>query len=136
MSPVFRMPKHSPTKSFELFFTPRFPLFFIFGALALAVMGNVLTDLVKLYVGGELPQLWRIFFVAASLLVVVVVLSYSVGAIRARIAATGNYDVINQPKPAPYRGLIAFVSLAQRAHLEKAVQFHSEKLERIWLLAT
>lgn len=130
------MPKHSPTKSFELFFTPRFPLFFIFGALALAVMGNVLTDLVKLYVGGETAHLWWIFWVAAGLLVFVVVLSYSFGAIRARIAATGNYDVINQPSPAPYRGLIAFVSLAQRAHLEKAIQFHSEKLERIWLLAT
>src|ERR1051326_926559 len=32
---------------FELFYTPRFPLFFLVGMLILAVMGNMLTDLLK-----------------------------------------------------------------------------------------
>jgi hypothetical protein len=130
------MAKPSPVKTFELFFTPRFPLFFIFGALALAVLGNVFTDLVKLYIGSEARQLWLIFGVAAGLLVLVVVLAYGVGAIRARLATADGLAVINQPRPQQYRGLIAYVSLAQRAHLEKALQYHGEALERVWLLAT
>lgn len=129
------MPQTSPSKTFELFFTPRFPLFFIFGALALAVLGNVFTDLVKFYLGSEPRQLWLILGVAAGVLAIVVALAYSFGAIRARWTA-GGYAVINQPQPRRYRGLIAFVSLAQRAHLEKAMQYHGEQLERVWLIAT
>ncbi len=130
------MPQSSPSKTFELFFTPRFPLFFIFGAVALAVLGNVFTDLVKLYFGSEPRQLWLILGVAAGLLGVVVALAYSFGAIRARRTAAAGYAVVNQPQPRRYRGLIVFVSLAQRAHLEKALQYHGEQLERVWLIAT
>lgn len=130
------MTKHSPSKTFELFFTPRFPLFFILGALVLAVIGNVFTDLVKSYLGGERAQLWLILGVASGLLILLVMLAYGLGAIRARLATAEGYEVIGQPKPQQYRGLMAFVSLLQRAHLEKAIHYHGEKLEHIWLIAT
>src|SRR5205085_245588 len=92
--------------------------------------------LVKFYLGSGPRQLWLIIGVAAGLLAVVVALAYSFGAIRARRMGAAGYAVINQPQPRHYRGLIAFVSLAQRAHLEKAMQYHGEQLERVWLIAT
>src|SRR5262245_19314232 len=119
------MSQRSPSKTFELFFTPRFPLFFIIGALALAVMGNVFTDLVKNYAGSEPFRLWIILGLASGLLIVVVSMAYGFGAIRAK-QAVGSYSVSNHPHPQQYRGLIGFVSLSQRAHLEKAVQYHGE----------
>lgn len=39
------MQQISPSRTFELFFTPRFPFFFIFGMLALAMLSDVLIDL-------------------------------------------------------------------------------------------
>lgn len=129
------MPQRSPSKTFELFFTPRFPLFFILGAVALAVLGNTATDLVKLYVGGEVLRLWLILAGAAAALAFLVYGAYAAGAIRAR-RVSESYGVSDKPKPRQYRGLIAFVSLAQRAHLERAIQYHGEKLERVWLVAT
>jgi len=129
------MPQRSPSKTFELFFTPRFPIFFAFGALALAVMGNTATDLLKLYFGSDAARLWLILAGAGAMLAFLVYGAYAAGAIRER-AMADSYDVIDKPKPQQYRGLIAFVSLTQRAHLEKALNYHGEKLERIWLIAT
>lgn len=77
------MPQRSPSKIFELLFTPRFPLFFILGALALAVLGNTATDLVKLYVGSESLRLWLILAGAAAALAGLVSGAYAAGAIHA-----------------------------------------------------
>lgn len=129
------MPQRSPSKTFELFFTPRFPLFFILGALALAVLGNTATDLVKLYFGSDASRLWLILGCAVAALVLLVYGAYAAGAIRARWVAE-SYGISDKPKPRQYRGIIAFVSLSQRAHLERAIQYHGEKLERVWLIAT
>jgi hypothetical protein len=50
--------------------------------------------------------------------------------------ARREYRFLDKPRPAPRRGLIAFVSLKQRAHLEKAMAYHRATLEHVWLIAT
>lgn len=132
------MPRRSPTRIFELFFTPRFPVYFIFGALALGVAGNMLSDLAKRYLapGDEAGRLALILLIALIGLGLLVFLAYSAGAIQRRVIAAPPYRVVDRPQPRPARGLIAFVSLQQRAHLEKALSYHAERLERVWLIAT
>lgn len=133
------MPRRSPTQIFELFFTPRFPLYFVLGALAVGVAGNMLSDLAKRYLapGDEPGRLAFILLVALTSLVILVLLAYGAGAIQRRlIAPPPPYRVVDRPQPRPARGLIAFVSLRQRAHLEKALSYHADRLEQVWLIAT
>jgi len=132
------MPKRSPTQIFELFFTPRFPLYFLLGALALGVAGNMLSDLAKQYFApnGEPWRLGLILAIAIVGLGLLVFLAYSAGAIQRRLVGPAAYRVVDRPHPKPARGLIAFVSLKQREHLERAFHYHGPTLERVWLIAT
>lgn len=130
------MQKRATSEVFELFFTPRFPVLFLLGAALLAVIGNVITDLVKSYLGDTQWHLWLILGVAVALLATVVYLALAIGFLRARLFTKREYAVIDIPHPARRKGLIAFVSLTQRAHLEKAIAYHREALERVWLIAT
>jgi hypothetical protein len=134
------MPKQTHSQAFELFFTPKFPYYFLVGALLLAIMGNALSDLVRsglLQVRVELGplELFMIFASATLLLCLLVWAAYIFGAIRQR-ALTPTYRVVDLPMPARARGLIAFVSLKQTDHLETALNYHSQTLEKVWLLAT
>ena len=132
------MPRRTPTQIFELFFTPRFPFYFLLGAVALGVAGNMLSDLAKHYLapGGEPVRLWLILAASIVGLFLLVSLAYSAGAIQRRLIAPISYQVVDRPKPRPARGLIAFVSLQQRDHLERALRYHGDRLERVWLIAT
>ncbi len=132
------MPQRSPTQIFELFFTPRFPLYFLLGALALGVAGNMLSDLAKQWLApnGEPGRLGLILVLAIIGLGLLVALAYSAGAIQRRMVGPAAYRVVDRPHPKPARGLIAFVSLKQREHLERALHYHGPALERVWLVAT
>ncbi len=130
------MQRRATAEVFELFFTPRFPLFFVAGALLLSVMGNVLSDLMKGYLGDRPPRLWLILAIVTVTLAALVYTDYVVGILRARLLARHEYRVLDKPHPAKRRGLIAFPSLQQRAHLEKALDYHGDALERVWLVTT
>ncbi len=132
------MPVHSPKQTFELFFTPRSPVLFLLGALALGVAGNMLSDLAKQYFAPheETGRLWLILIVALVGLVGLVGLAFSAGVIRQRWLEPPIYRVLDFSKPEKARGLIAFVSLSERAHLEKALDYHEPQLEWVWLIAT
>jgi hypothetical protein len=71
---------------FELFYTPRFPLFFITGMVLLAVMGNMLTDWLKHYLGSTPGRLFLIFAVTALALATLVTAAYAAGAIRKKLS--------------------------------------------------
>lgn len=128
------MPQHF-TK-FELFYTPRFPLFFLTGMVLLAVMGNMLTDLLKHYLGASPWHLILIFAITALGLALLVAAAHAAGAIQKRLTATSPYVIIDRPKPNKCRGLIAFVSGREPEHLRKALKYHSPELQRAWLIAT
>lgn len=130
------MQRRATSEVFELFFTPRFPILFLLGAALLAVIGNVITDLFKSYLGDSRWHLWLILASAVALLIAVVYLAFAIGFLRARLFTRREYGVLGIPHPARRRGLIAFVSLTQRAHLEKAISYHREALEHVWLIAT
>lgn len=130
------MPKRNTSDSFELFFSPRFPLFFLLGALLVAVMGNVASDLVKSYLGDERKWLWLIFIGATAALGLLVYLAHGTGLLRAWLQARQEYRFLDKPSPASRKGLIAYVSLQQRAHLEKAIAHHRGTLAQVWLIAT
>lgn len=132
--------QRTPQHAFELVFTPRFPIYFVLGALALAVMGDSLSNMADLYllrfgVNDEPTRLWWIFGIAFSVLGVLIIVAYSVGAIQRRMI-TPSYRVVDRPQPAPARGLIAFASLRESEHLEAALKYHGQTLEKVWLLAT
>src|SRR5262245_54197179 len=107
------MPRRSPTQIFELFFSPRFPLYFLMGGRALGVAGNMLPDLAKRYLAPCDEPLRLIFIRSIALmgLALLVFLAYSAGAIHRRISAPTPYRVVDRPNPRLARGLIAFVSL-------------------------
>jgi hypothetical protein len=123
-----------PSRTFESFFTPRFPLSFLVGGLALAVAGNILSDLLKIYLGAEARRLWLIFILVLALLLAFVLLAHGLQQVRARFLAASGYLVSEHPRPKRHKGLIAFVS--QPEHLEKAIDYHSHTLEQVWLLTT
>jgi hypothetical protein len=128
--------KRNTSETFELFFTPRFPLLFLAGALALAVMGNTTCDLLKSYLGDQRVKLWVIFGISVAALILLVAAAYAAGVFKARLSALREYRFLDKPGPNPRKGLIAFASLKQRAHLEKALAYHQKTLERVWLIAT
>jgi hypothetical protein len=128
--------KRNTSETFELFFTPRFPLLFLAGALALAVMGNTTSDLLKSYLGDQPVRLWVIFGISVAALTLLVAAAYAAGLFHAKLLALREYRFLDKPRPAPRKGLIAFTSLKQRAHLEKALAFHRETLQQVWLIAT
>ena len=130
------MQKRATSEMFELFFTPRFPILFLLGAALLAVIGNIITDLFKSYLGDSQWHLWLILGIVVALLAAVVYLAFAIGFLRARLFTRRAYAVLDIPRPAQRKGLIAFVSLNQRAHLEKAIAYHREALEHVWLIAT
>jgi hypothetical protein len=126
------MPKFT---KFELFYTPRFPFFFLAGMLLLAVMGNMLTDLLKNAFGDGPWRLAMIFSVNGVALALLVAAAHAAGAIQKRLSKAQTYSVEGK-RPERCKGLIAFVSLQQRGHLETALAYHSGKLEHVWLVAT
>lgn len=130
------MQKRATSEVFELFFTPRFPILFLVGAALLAVIGNIITDLFKFYLGDEQRRLWLILCTAVMLLIAVVYLAFAIGSLRARLFTKRSYSILDIPHPAQRRGIIAFVSLTQRAHLEKAISYHGSELQHAWLIAT
>jgi hypothetical protein len=122
--------------TFELFFSPRFPTLFLAGAVLVAVMGNMASDLLKSYFGDERARLWVIFTVSSVILFLLVAVIYAAGVFRAMFTSRSVYRFLNKPNPAPRKGLIAFVSLTQRAHLDQAINYHRATLNRLWLIAT
>lgn len=102
----------------------------------LAVMGNMLTDWLKHYLGSTPGRLFLIFGVTALALAILVTAAYAAGAIRKKLSEPRMYAVEGKPRPEKRKGLIAFVSLKQRDHLEKALTYHSGELQRAWLIAT
>jgi CRISPR-associated protein (Cas_Cas02710) len=130
------MSKRNPNKTFELFFSPRFPFLFLLGAVLVAVMGNMASDLLKSYVGDGRLGLWMILVVSSVILFLLVVAIYAAGVFRAMLTSRNVYRFLDKPNPAPRKGLIAFVSLTQRAHLDRAIAYHRETLKRLWLIAT
>jgi CRISPR-associated protein (Cas_Cas02710) len=130
------MSKRNPNKTFELFFSPRFPFLFLLGAVLVAVMGNMASDLLKSYVGDGRLGLWMIFVVSSVILLLLVAAIYAAGVFRAMLTSRSVYRFLDKPNPAPRKGLIAFVSLTQRAHLDRAIAYHRETLKRLWLIAT
>jgi hypothetical protein len=120
---------------FELFYTPRFPLFFLVGMLILAVMGNMLTDLLKDRFGSAPWRLIFIFLISGVALALLVGAAHVAGAIQKKPLAEP-YGIKGKPKPEKYKGLIAFVSGQEPDHLRKAVEYHSDKLQSAWLIAT
>jgi CRISPR-associated protein (Cas_Cas02710) len=130
------MSKRNPNKTFELFFSPRFPFLFLLGAVLVAVMGNMASDLLKSYVGDGRLGLWMIFVVSSVILLLLVAAIYAAGVFRAMLTSRNVYRFLDKPNPAPRKGLIAFVSLTQRAHLDRAIAYHRETLKRLWLIAT
>lgn len=123
-------------KTFELFFSPRFPILFLAGAMLIAVMGNMVSDLLKSYFGDDKVRLWVIFLISSVILFLLVAAIYAAGVFRAMFTSRSVYRFLNKPNPAPRQGLIAFVSLTQRAHLDQAISYHRETLKRLWLIAT
>jgi CRISPR-associated protein (Cas_Cas02710) len=130
------MSKRKTSKTFELFFSPRFPMLFLAGAVLVAVMGNMASDLLKSYFGDERARLWVILVVSSVILFLLVVAIYAAGVFRAMFTSRSLYRFLDKPNPAPRKGLIAFVSLTQRAHLDRAIIYHRETLKRLWLIAT
>jgi CRISPR-associated protein (Cas_Cas02710) len=130
------MSRRKSRNTFELFFSPRFPMLFLAGAMLVAVMGNMASDLLKSYFGDAPPRLWVIFVISSVLLFLLVAAIYAAGVFRAMFTSRSVYRFLDKPNPAPRKGLIAFVSLTQRAHLDRAVLYHRETLERLWLITT
>jgi len=130
------MLKRKTSKTFELFFSPRFPILFLAGAMLVAVMGNAASDLLKSYFGDEPWRLWVILIISSLILFLLVAVIYAAGVFSAMFTARSVYRFLDKPNPAPRKGLIAFVSLTQRAHLDRAISYHSQTLKRVWLLAT
>ncbi|MBO0799947.1 MAG: hypothetical protein J2P31_14095, partial [Blastocatellia bacterium] len=130
------MPRRSLKQIFESFFTPRFPLYFLLGALSLGVAVNMLSDLVKHFLAsnGDPLRLILVLLLAIVGPAVLVELANRAIAIWARPAA--DYRFIDRPHPRPARGLIAFVSLEKNEHIRKAIVYHGKTLERVWLIAT
>jgi len=76
-----------------------------------------------------------------SLVIAVLATLVSVGsvlfALKSRRRITPDrYGVRDLPKPRQYCGLIMFAGLQQRAHLERAIQYHGDKLKSVWLITT
>jgi hypothetical protein len=130
------MSRRKSKNTFELFFSPRFPMLFLAGAILIAVMGDTASELLKSYFGDERARLWLIFLVSSVMLFLLVAAIYAAGVFRARFTSRSVYRFLDKPNPAPRKGLIAFVSLTQRAHLDKAVLYHRETLKRLWLITT
>jgi hypothetical protein len=130
------MSRRKNRNTFELFFSPRFPILFLFGAVLVGVMGNMASDLLKSYIGDGRLGLWMIFVVSSVILFLLVAAIYAAGVFRAMLTSRNVYRFLDKPNPAPRKGLIAFVSLTQRAHLDKAIGYHRETLKRLWLIAT
>jgi hypothetical protein len=130
------MSKRKTNKTFELFFSPRFPILFLSGAVLVAVMGNMASDLLKSYIGEQRVGLWVIFIVSSVILFLMVTAIYAAGVFRAMLTSRNVYRFLDKPNPAPRKGLIAFVSLTQRAHLDRAIAYHHETLKKLWLIAT
>ena len=86
------MQKRSTSESFELFFSTKFPLFFLAGALLLAILGNVASNLLSLYFidvpnvtnAYKIHHLWWVFVLVLLILASLVALAYGIGAIRSR----------------------------------------------------
>jgi hypothetical protein len=100
-----------------------------------SVMGNVATDLIRHYVGDTTPHQWMVFGGAGVGLGAVILLAHIAGVLRAEFRGPRDWR-IEGTKPAASQGLVAFVSLKQREHLEKALAYHNERLKRVWLVAT
>lgn len=132
------MKQRSPKQYFELFFSSRSPIYFLLGALALAVAGNMLSDLAKHYFApqDEAGRLWLILIGSLAGLGGLVLLAFSAGVIRRRLDEPFVYRVIDFSKPIKARGLIGFVSTNESAHLKKALEYHGDQLERVWLIAS
>lgn len=132
------MKESSPKQTFELFFSSRSPIYFLLGALALAVAGNMLSDLAKHYFApqGETGRLWLILIGSLASLGALILLAFSAGVIRRKWDEPFVYRIIDFSKPTRARGLITIVSTNESAHLKKALEYHGEQLERVWLLAT
>ncbi len=134
------MPRRSPNQSFELFFTPKFPYYFLPGGLLVAVMGDALSEMAKSWLlqRGVEPEAYRLSLIFVSALIALVTLvaaAFSLGAIQQRLIAP-SYRVVDRPMPVRARGLVAFASLSETDHLEAALKYHGQTLEKVWLLAT
>ncbi len=82
------MKKRSASETFELFFTARFPFFFLSGALVLAVAGNMACNLLMAYYVDPFPNTKLVRMLALcggsiAALIVFVVAIYSMGAVVA-----------------------------------------------------
>jgi hypothetical protein len=124
------------SKTFELVFNPGFPYFFVPGALVLAVAGGSLYDLLKKLWGDETSSLGLILVLSLIALGLLMIGAHSVGAVSLalRREALVPERIAVKPKPPQRKGLIAFVS--KREHVEKAIAYHSDTLEHVWLIAT
>jgi hypothetical protein len=127
------MSKHD-NKSFEQLFNPRIPYLFLASAIALAVMGNMVCDLLKSYFGDGKMKLWYYLGVAVIALAFMFLTIRAAGYFGAKVQR--QYRILDKTNPWPRKGLIAFVSLSQRAHLDRALSYHKKTLEHVWLIAT
>lgn len=132
------MLQRQKSKTFELVFNPGFPIFFIPGALMLTLAGNSLYDLLKKRWGDENFGLGLILLLSLIAIGLLLLGAYYFGALSLALKREAHIpeNVAVKPKPPRRKGLIAFVSLEQRAHLEKAISYHSDRLEHVWLIAT
>ena len=137
------MPSNTPTKTFQLFFDTRFPFAFLLGALLLGVLGNMLSDLAKLWLERYFPgaeqetlRVLMIFGVAIAAMILLILLTYFARWVQAYGLSEVAYQIVDRPQPKSARGLVAFASLTETAHLEAALRYHEATLEKVWLLAT
>ncbi|MBV8857231.1 MAG: DUF1887 family protein [Acidobacteria bacterium] len=102
----------------------------------LTLAGNSLHDLLKKGLGDAPSGLWRILALSAALMILLWLVARRVGALSLTLKpeAPAPERVAAKPKPPPSKGLIALVS--NHEPVEKAIEYHSEMLERVWLIAT
>jgi hypothetical protein len=128
--------KRNTNKPFELLFSTRIPLLFLASTILLSVMGNMVGDLIKSYFGDQQTNLWSYIGICVIALILLLLAIYMAGFFGAKLTARREYRFLDKPNPASRKGLIAFVSLKQRAHLDRAISYHKKTLERVWLIAT
>jgi tetratricopeptide (TPR) repeat protein len=95
------------------------PIFFIVGALVLAMIGSVASDLMKLYTGGEPDRLWLLFAFILTSIAMLVYVSYVIGLFRARSVARKKLRAKDKPNSKPVNG-----DARQNRHWERIQQLN------------
>lgn len=121
------MRQRSFISTLQLFFTPEALIPFLFGCLALAVLGNAVYGLLTNWLGQSSTVLIAI---GSSALLILILAAFVLFLFVRKLRPS--LSLADKPRPTKRRGLILLVSNEDTCR--KAIDWHKDVLEKCWLL--